>query len=111
MKSYPPRIEETSDGVRIEFRTLRNRRAWLDVILFPAFVVCLYWLSMRMSNPQESSSWAWFRFLWYMIFLVPLWLSTTWRNARRYSVVLSQEVLTVRQEAFGLHWTRRYPLE
>jgi len=30
---------------------------------------------------------------------------------RRYTVTLTSRELCIRQEALGLHWTRRYPLE
>ena len=97
-----PRIESTGDALRIEFPSADRRVLILAVSLVSLLV--FYFLVSMFSDSRLSD-----RVLMASIFLY-LWIRLNWDVARRYTVLLSEKGLAVRQQAFGIRWTKFYPL-
>jgi len=97
-----PRIESTGDTLRIEFRGM-NRP-----VVFLAFMFCVLALEYLLFNLFEHIGTA--KRVILLGVLLCVWIALMWDAAKRYTMLLSEKGLAIRQQAFGIHRTEFYPL-
>lgn len=101
MEAAHPKIESTGDVLRIEFREPKH---WSGELVFLLLVPILWCLVLGLFGGFKTSD------VRLMVTLVPFWVFWIWRNRRRYTILLSQKGLAVRQQALGIRRTKFYPL-
>lgn len=96
-----PKIESAGDVLRIELPARRQIGSLLFTFIFPVawYLLVTFWGPVRTSERIGMAA-----------FVAIFWIRWLWPEVRRYTILLSQEGLALREQAFGIRRTKLYPL-